>query len=234
VRRVAQEEGFGLVELLFALVILNVGIFALMASFQSGALAVSRAASTSNGTVVADKVMEVYRDLKNCAIYLHATGTGTDNGTTHLPDGIPQSTSAWYTAYQSDTTAYANTVNGANQTAYYSYTTPPTSAPQWVTENTPATGAVLAYCATGFPAAAGSLSTYTASTGVDPTQAVQNVTGPDGQSYPVFSYIVLLQAGGTGWTGGYVKRVTVEVRNPRLTTQTLARESSLFDPNVAP
>ena len=112
--------------------------------------------------------------------------------------------------------------------------TPPTSAPQWVTENTPATGAVLAYCSTGFPAAAGSLSTFTTSTGIDPTQAVQKVTGPDGQSYPVFSYIVLLQAGGTGWTGGYVKRVTVEVRNPRLTTQTLARESSLFDPNVAP
>ncbi len=232
VRRLAQEEGFGLIELLFALVVLNVGIFALMASFQSGALAVSRASSTSNGTVVADKVMEVYHDLKNCAIYLHGNGTGTD--TAGLPDGIPKSTSTWYTAYQGDTAAYANTVNGANQTTYYSYTTPPTSAPQWVTEYTPATGAVPAYCSTGFPAAAGSLSTFKTSTGIDPTQAVQKVTGPDGQTYPVFSYIVLLQAGGTGYTGGYVKRVTVSVRDPRLTTRTLARESSLFDPNVAP
>jgi hypothetical protein len=86
----------------------------------------------------------------------------------------------------------------------------------------------------GFPAAGGTLSTFVAGTGIDPTQAVQKVTGPDGQSYPVFSYITLLQAGGTGWTGGYVKRVTVAVRNPRATTQTLARQSSLFDPNVSP
>jgi type II secretory pathway pseudopilin PulG len=236
VGRTSEEEGFGLVELLFALVVLNIGIFALMASFQSGALAVSRSASTSNGTVVAEKVMEVYRDLRNCAIYLHATGAGTDSGTTGLPDGIPKSTSTWYTAYQGDGGAYADTVNGANQTAYYNYTSPLTNSPQWVTENTPATGAVPAYCAAGFPATAGTLSTFVTNTGIDPTQAVQKVTGPDGQSYPVFSYVLLIQEGGTSpaWTGGYVKQVTVVVRNPRLTTQILARESSLFDPNVAP
>lgn len=211
------------------MVVLNIGIFALMASFQSGALAVSRSASTTNGTVVADKVMEVYRDLKNCAIYLHANGTGTDSVTTGLPDGVPKSTSTWYSKYQGDTRAYANTVNGENQIA-----SPPTSAPQWVTEYTPATGAVAAYCSTGFPAAAGSLATFTAGTGIDPTKAVQKVTGPDGQPYPVFSYIVLLQASGTNYTGGYVKQVTVVVRNPRMTTQILARESSVFDPYVSP
>jgi type II secretory pathway pseudopilin PulG len=234
VRRLAKEDGFGLIELLFAMVVLNIGIFALMATFQSGALAVSRSASATNATVVADKVMEVYRDLKNCAIYLHGTGTGTDSGTPALPDGIPKTTSTWYAAYHGDTTAYANTTNGASQTAYYSYTSPPTSAPQWVTENTPATGAVAAYCSTGFPAAAGSLSTFATSAGIDPTKPVQTVTGPDGQPYPVFSYVVLLQAGGTGYTGGYVKQVTVVVRNPRATSQTLARESSVFDPNVSP
>jgi len=233
-RRIAQEDGFGLIELLFAMVVLNIGIFALIATFQSGALSVARSASATNATVVADKVMEVYRDLKNCAIYLHGTGTGTDSGTTALPDGIPASSSSWYTAYQGDTAAYANTTGGVSQTAYYSYTSPPTSAPQWVTENTPATGAVTAYCSTGFPAASGSLSTFKTSTGIDPTQAVQKVTGPDGQTYPVFAYIILLQASGTGYTGGYVKQVTVVVRNPRLTTQTLARESSIFDPNVSP
>jgi type II secretory pathway pseudopilin PulG len=230
-RRLAQEEdGFGLIELLFALIVLNVGIFALMASFQSGTLAVARSASISNGSVVGDKVMEVYRDLRNCAIYLHANGTGTDNGATLLPDGVPKSTSTWYSKYSGDTTAYAN---GA-QTAYFSYTTPPTTAPQWVTEYTPATGAVSVPCTTGFPAAGGSLATYKTSTGVDPTAAVQKVTGPDGQAYPVFTYIVLLQTSGTGYTGGYVKRVTVVVRNPRVPTQTLARTSSIFDPFVAP
>lgn len=234
VRRAAQEDGFGLIELLFAMVVLNIGIFALVASFQSGALSVARSSSTSNATVIADKVMEVYRGLKNCAVYLHGTGTGSDDGTTGLPDGIPNSTSAWYTPYHADTAAYADTVNGASLTSYYSYTNPPTTAPQWVTENTPATGAVTAYCATGFPAAGGTLSTFVTATGIDPTQAVQKVTGPDGQPYPVFTYILLLQAAGTGWTGGYVKQVTVTVRNPRLTTRVLARESSLFDPAAAP
>lgn len=240
-RRLATEEGFGLFELLFALVLLNIGIFALMGSFQSGALAVSRASSASNGTVVADKVMEVYRGLKNCAIYLHVTGTtGLDTGTPPLPEGIPRPASTWYAAYWGDTAAYANTVNGANQTAYYSFadTTPPTIAPQWVTENTPATGAVLVPCPTLFPGPTGvypiALNALITSTGIDPTKAVQMVTGPDGQAYPVFSYIVLLQVGGAGWTGGYVKQVTVVVRNPRLTTQPLARESSLFDPKVSP
>jgi hypothetical protein len=34
-------------------------------------------------------------------------------------------------------------------------------------------------------------------------------------------------------SGEYVKQVTVVVRDPRNTRPTLARESSLFDPNVA-
>jgi len=43
------EEGFGLIELLIAMVVLNVGILALVATFQSGALAISRSAYVSTG-----------------------------------------------------------------------------------------------------------------------------------------------------------------------------------------
>jgi type II secretory pathway pseudopilin PulG len=235
--RVSAEEGFGLIELVFAMLVLNIGIFALVASFQSGTLAVSRSAATSNGSAVADKVMEAYRDLQNCAIYLKSTGTGTDSVTTGLPDGIPKSTSAWYARYHADTSAYASTVAGAAQTNYFVYPSGATS-PQWVTENTAATGNVKVYCSTGFPGSGGAVSTFKTSTGIDPTQAVQKVTGPDGASYPVFAYVVLLQTNGTvngvAWTGGYVKQVTVEVLNPAKTTQVLARESSIFDPNVSP
>jgi hypothetical protein len=65
----------------------------------------------------------------------------------------------------------------------------------------------------------------------DPTKAVQMVVGPDGQSYPVFTYIIMVKPNGTS---GYVKQVTVVVRDPRNSTLILARQSSLFDPNVAP
>jgi type II secretory pathway pseudopilin PulG len=239
----ADEDGFGLIELVFAMIVLNIGIFALIASFQSGALAVGRSAVASNGTAVADKVMEAYRDLQPCAIYLRASGTGTDDATTHLPDGIPKSTSSWYSKYFADTSAYASTVNQVAQTSYFSYTTPSTT-PQWVTESTPATGNVKTSCPSGFPGdntGSDTVAQFTAITGIDPTQAVQKVLGPDKQSYPVFAYIVLLQTNGTlpgppptTWWGGYVKQVTVVVRNPILTSQVVARESSIFDPNVSP
>ena len=66
----------------------------------------------------------------------------------------------------------------------------------------------------------------------DPTKAVQYVTGPDGQSYPVFSYIVITQPSGASWTAGNVKQVTITVLDPKDTTKIIARETSYFDPNV--
>jgi hypothetical protein len=209
------------------MVMLNIGILALMAAFQSGALALSSASKTSSGTAVADKVMEVYRDMKNCAIYLKATGTGTDNVSTGLPDGIPKSTSSWYTQYSANASAFTGVLGGTTYSSYFNYTTP-SSTPQWMTENTGTTYTpVTAYCTT-LPTG------IVASSGVDPNQAVQKVTGPDGQPYPVFSYVTLTQPSGTGWSGGTVKQVTVVVLDPQNTSRVLARESSFFDPNVAP
>jgi type II secretory pathway pseudopilin PulG len=223
--RAADEEGFGLIELLFAMVMLNIGILALMAAFQSGALALSNASKTSSATAVADKVMEVYRDLRNCSIYLKATGTGTDNVTTGLPDGIPKSTSSWYAQYSADTASFTGTLGATTYSTYFNYTTP-SSTPQWMTENTDATHTpVTVYCSGSLP------SGIVSSSGVDPNQAVQKVTGPDGQPYPVFSYVTLTQPSGSG---GTVKQVTVVVLDPQNTSRVVAKESSFFDPNVAP
>jgi Tfp pilus assembly protein PilV len=44
--RLRGEEGFGLIELLIAMVVLNIGILALVATFQAGALAISTSAAT--------------------------------------------------------------------------------------------------------------------------------------------------------------------------------------------
>ncbi|MHB8470956.1 MAG: type IV pilus modification PilV family protein [Gaiellaceae bacterium] len=208
--RIAKEEGFGLLELTIAMVMLNVGILALIATFNSGALALRNAAATSNGTAVADKAMEVYRGLKNDAIYLEASDTGND-GSSGYPDGIPNSTSKWYATYKNDAAAFA----GLSMFAYGG------GAQAWVTDTTsfvPASYPPLPATATadvpsGLP--------------TDPTQAVQPVTGPDGQKYPVLTYIVAAMPNAAG---GWVKEVTIDVLNPRNAAQIIARESSLFDP----
>jgi type II secretory pathway pseudopilin PulG len=221
--RLADEKGFGLIELLFALVMLNVGIFALMGTFSAGAVAINRSAATSNGTAVADKVLEVYRGLESKAIYLNApSGGGSD--VSGYPNGIPNSTSAWYARYQGDTAAYPGT-------SYYSYATP-ASTPNWVTQSTVASNPTSPIPTTDTTAVPTGLA-------ITPTSAVQGVAGPDGQTYPVCVYIVMLQlsvsnTSGTVTTGGWVKQVTVVVRDPRHTSNVIARESALFDPTVAP
>jgi type II secretory pathway pseudopilin PulG len=213
--RAREEKAFGLIELVIAMVMLNVGILALVATFQSGALAIGRSAYSSNATVVADKTMEVYRALQNKAIYLSApAGGGAD--VSGYPNGIPNSTSTWYTKYQGDTGAYGGVT-------YYNYTVPATNSPLWVTDATTGSGYV--------PIPASSSAVLPAGLVPDPTKAVQMVVGPDGQSYPVFTYIIMVKPNGTS---GYVKQVTVVVRDPRNSTLILARQSSLFDPNVAP
>jgi Tfp pilus assembly protein PilV len=63
-RRVAADgRGFGLVELLIALMVLNIGVFATVAAFNSGTLALRRANRTATASVIADKQMELYRSL---------------------------------------------------------------------------------------------------------------------------------------------------------------------------
>ncbi len=213
--RAREEKAFGLIELVFAMVMLNVGILALVATFQSGALAIGRSAYASNASAVADKTMEVYRALENKAIYLSApAGGGAD--ASGYPNGIPNATSTWYSKYHGDTAAYGSVT-------YYNYTTPSTNSPLWVTDSTTGSGYVP------IPA---SSSTYLPSGLVpDPTKAVQMVVGPDGQGYPVFIYVIMVKPNGSS---GYVKQVTVVVHDPRNSTLILARQSSLFDPNVAP
>src|SRR5437660_7335892 len=61
--RLRSERGFGLIELLMAMVMLNVGILAVVAAFSSGNAALARASSISTAASLADKQMESYRGL---------------------------------------------------------------------------------------------------------------------------------------------------------------------------
>jgi Tfp pilus assembly protein PilV len=63
VGRLRNEEGFGLVELLIALTVMNVGLLAIVASFTSGTVALSRASHVATAAALADAQMETYRAM---------------------------------------------------------------------------------------------------------------------------------------------------------------------------
>lgn len=60
--KLRADDGVGLVELLIALLVLNIGIFATLAAFTGGALALRRASHVSTASAIADKEMETLRD----------------------------------------------------------------------------------------------------------------------------------------------------------------------------
>jgi Tfp pilus assembly protein PilV len=85
-QRVRAEEGFGLVELLISLVVLNVGILAIVAGFNGGSLALLRASETSTGAALGDKQVELYRAITYAAISLNTTAVdGTYTGDAAYP-----------------------------------------------------------------------------------------------------------------------------------------------------
>jgi Tfp pilus assembly protein PilV len=61
--RARDESGFGLLELLMATVMLNIGILAIIAAFSSGNTALGRASRISTASALADTQIEVYRGL---------------------------------------------------------------------------------------------------------------------------------------------------------------------------
>jgi Tfp pilus assembly protein PilV len=74
--RLQGEEGFGLIELLMAMVMLNVGILAIVAAFQSGAVALRRASHITTASAIADAQMELYRALTYNQLVLDSTQLG--------------------------------------------------------------------------------------------------------------------------------------------------------------
>jgi prepilin-type N-terminal cleavage/methylation domain-containing protein len=68
--RLRGEKGFGLIELLMAMTMLSIGILALVAAFNSGTIALTRASRTSTAAALADAQMELYRALTYSAVQL--------------------------------------------------------------------------------------------------------------------------------------------------------------------
>jgi Tfp pilus assembly protein PilV len=80
--RLRSEEGFGLIELMISIIMLNIGILAIVAAFNSGALALKRAGEVSTASVIGDKQMELYRALKYTEIALDSAAVTTANADT--------------------------------------------------------------------------------------------------------------------------------------------------------
>jgi type II secretory pathway pseudopilin PulG len=71
--RARDEGGFGMLELLMAMVMLNVGILAVVGAFSSGNAALARASRISTAGALANKQMEGYRGLKYADIAFTTT-----------------------------------------------------------------------------------------------------------------------------------------------------------------
>ena len=76
-RRSCDEGGFGLVELLIAMTVLNVGILTVFAGFSSGYTALRHSNSIANASALADAQMERFRAVKFAGICLSTTSTNT-------------------------------------------------------------------------------------------------------------------------------------------------------------
>jgi Tfp pilus assembly protein PilV len=89
--RLRADQGFGLIELLMAMVILNIGILAIVASFNAGIITLNRASRITTAAVLADQQMELYRAIRYDSIRL-APAT--------IPGAPPYTTDPAYNATQ--------------------------------------------------------------------------------------------------------------------------------------
>jgi len=77
----SDEAGFGLIELILAMMMLNVGILATVAALNSGAVALQRANKVSSASALADAQMETYRGLRWESITLLQSLTSATDST---------------------------------------------------------------------------------------------------------------------------------------------------------
>jgi Tfp pilus assembly protein PilV len=78
--RLREQTGLGLIELLISLLVLNLGIFATMGAFTSGAVAIRNASRVSTASALADKKIEAFRAMAYSSPSF-AVGTTTANQT---------------------------------------------------------------------------------------------------------------------------------------------------------
>ena len=76
-----DEQGFALVEMLIAIIVINVALLAILLSLTSGVASLRRSAEVSTASAVADKQLERYRALAYTSIYLDTTSLAATDST---------------------------------------------------------------------------------------------------------------------------------------------------------
>jgi type II secretory pathway pseudopilin PulG len=116
--RARVEKGFGLVELLMAMTMLNIGILAIIAAFNSGIVALNRAGKASTASALADAQMELYRALTwdqirldpasipSSGVYTTDTAYSASQVTTPTCTGLPNECNASRTTTGPDRHSY--------------------------------------------------------------------------------------------------------------------------------
>jgi Tfp pilus assembly protein PilV len=127
------EAGFGLVELLIAMVVLQVALLALIGAFSAGSVALGRASHVSTASELANQQMELYRAMPYDAIGLDTAGAPTTGayvadtsvcpsgqspvcGNTPPRNNLQPSTATWSCTAASGSTSVSTyySANGAN------------------------------------------------------------------------------------------------------------------------
>jgi Tfp pilus assembly protein PilV len=252
-RRARDEGGFGMIELLAAMTVMLIGIFAVFAVFQAGIVQIRRASTITTATAIADSEMEKFRAIKYDSIGLANTAVDTTVA------GAYGSTYTGQPFYKTDTAASTTLSAGITSTSQLtvpvqaSITGFPATGPflvkidseimlintrtssTWAinqtsdrglygtTAATHSSGATVYWVQRANVTACGS-SPCTSSV---PTKTV---TGADGRSYNVDTYITWLQITSAGATAGrLVKLVSIVVRNSASPYQVYAKISASFD-----
>jgi len=79
--RLRDQRGFALIEMVIALIVINVGLLTILLALNSGVVTLRRSAETSTGSAIADRQLERFRALAYTAIYLDTTSLAATDST---------------------------------------------------------------------------------------------------------------------------------------------------------
>jgi Tfp pilus assembly protein PilV len=229
-----------MIELLVAIAVLSIGVLGVFTLMNSGMVQIQRAAAISTAAALAESRMENFRAVKFTAIGLDDTAVGSA-GSVYSGDS----------AYKTDspTTTAQTALSSAGTSLTVASTSGFPASPPFRIKIDSEILLVNAVSGTTWTISRGFDSTVPAShaagatvsqkqrahlpvCGASPcttTVPVETVTGADGSSYKVYTYVTwqLVQSS-SGTTGRNTKRVTIVVRHPT-TNVILARVASTFD-----
>jgi Tfp pilus assembly protein PilV len=253
--RARREHGFGMIELLAAMTVMLIGIFAVFAVFQAGMVQLRRASKVTTAAAIADSEIEQYRAIRFDSIGLADTDVAAADATykgnsAYKPDTSP-TTNLSGAMSASQLTLPVTTAAGFPAAAPYIVKIDSElilvsgggGTTTWTIRDSTGQAASIGRGYLGTTAA-----THVANATVTQVQRVnvtkcgtspctnsvptKTVTGADGKAYRVDTYVTWLQianAATPAATGRLLKSITVIVRDSTSPYRIWARLSSSFD-----